>query len=97
MRSLHCHLTRLFSIGMLSVFLCVLAVETFHHHDNSEDINCSICSFQQNASQSTPTPVFPHLETTFQVFACFEVVQAQPSFLVREIRQGRAPPSFLLS
>jgi hypothetical protein len=97
MRQMRSNFGRFLAVWVLSAFLCVLAVETFHHHDTGEDVNCSVCSFQQNASHSTPAPVFPHLVTTFRSFTYFQTVQVQPAFCATLIRQGRAPPPFLLS
>lgn len=85
----------------LLVFSCLtsalIAVSFHHHHEISEQSECSLCNWQTTASQSYSIPVPPALFPITWIFLFFLSKPSRFYSFLKTSPSGRGPPAYPLS
>lgn len=85
------------ALSLMVIFTLVVTAEGFihHHHEQTEDQDCSYCSFHKATSQSDISVSPLHLVPLFSVFFAIVILQQSIRPLQFSSSSGRSPPAVL--
>jgi hypothetical protein len=85
------------ALSLMVVFTMAVTAEGFihHHHEKTEDQDCSYCSFHKATSQSDISVSPLHLVPLFTVFFAILIPQQSIRSVQFSSNSGRSPPAVL--
>ncbi|HXL74079.1 MAG TPA: hypothetical protein VN963_10705 [bacterium] len=86
----------LVALAVLSSLTTALIAVSFHHHETTENHDCSLCNWQSTTSQSYSNPVPPALFPVTWILLFFLFKTSQFSSSSKTSQSGRDPPKNLL-